>query len=252
MRKFSLVWLLAGLFCLAPVRGQATIINTLRGFSDTEAGWSGGMAASYGASGGNTEETHLRASAQLQYRSGDEIFRLLGSGKRSSSAGQETARAVMGHLRHNHRLSDRWSSLSFLQVQENPFQQLKSRTLLGLGGRWDVTAGPQRELALGAAFMWERERLEGQEGHTSARRLSLFLSYIRQLRPGVDLDALLFYQPSTEDFADYRLFGTLQIDVELAGNLSLVTGLQVGHDSRPPAAVEQTDWETTTGLKASF
>jgi putative salt-induced outer membrane protein YdiY len=144
VRKFSLVWLLAGLFCLAPVRGQATIINTLRGFSDTEAGWSGGMAASYGASGGNTEETHLRASAQLQYRSGDEIFRLLGSGKRSSSAGQETARAVMGHLRHNHRLSDRWSSLSFLQVQENPFQQLKSRTLLGLGGRWDVTAGPQR------------------------------------------------------------------------------------------------------------
>jgi putative salt-induced outer membrane protein YdiY len=251
--RFSLKFaVLATLTLLAAWPAQGAIVNTLRGFSDHEEGWSGGLAGSYDASGGNTEETSLNASAQLQWRRGAERVRLIGSGKRTSSGGTETARAVTGHLRHNHRLSERWSTLAFLQAQENPFQRLKSRTLVGVGGRLDFKHTDDLELAIGAAHMWERERLEGSADHSSFQRLSVFLTAVWKLRKGVELDGLFFYQPEWSDFGDWRFFGTVDLNVELAANLTLFTGLRVEHDSRPPALVEETDWTTTTGFKVGF
>jgi hypothetical protein len=207
---------------------------------------------SYSATGGNTEETSFKAGAQVQLLTGSELFRLLGSGKRTSSGGDETARAISGHLRHNHRLSKSFRTLAFVQVQENPFQQLESRTLVGAGGRWDILSREGREVALGAAHMWEGERLEGRDGRLDEQRLSAFVSVVLPLREGLELDTLAFYQPAWGDFSDWRLFWQIALEVELTGTLSLFSGVQVEHDSTPPAGVDESDWETTTGFSASF
>ncbi len=248
--RFLCLVILAMLLTGPAARGA--ILNSLRGFSDAQEGWSGGLSGSYSASGGNTEETSFKAAASVQWQSGAEQFRLLGNGKRTSTAGTETARALTGHLRHNHRFNDHLSSLSFVQVQENPFQQLKSRTLVGVGGRWDILNRDGSELALGAAHMWEGERLEGGDGRVDQQRLSAFFSVVWPLREGLELDSLAFYQPAWSDFQDWRLFWQTSLDVELTGTLSLFTGLQVEHDSRPAAGVEKTDWETSTGFSLGF
>lgn len=242
----------AFVFALAPLSAHAAIVNTLRGFDADKVGWSGSLSGSYSASGGNTEVTKLEAAAQLQWRSATERVRLMGSAKRASTRGDEIARAVTGHLRHNHYLGGRWSTLAFLQIQENPFQRLKSRALAGAGAQCDVVRGGAVTLTAGASHMLERQRLDGESGHTDAQRLSSFLSVLARLRPGVRLDGVAFYQPRWAVFADWRGFGKLDLNVALSGALTLFTGVQVEHDARPAAGVEKTDWETTTGVKVGF
>ena len=242
----------AFVLALAPGVAGAAIVNTLRGFNDDKPGWSGSLSGSYGASGGNTEVTKLEAGAQLQWRNETERVRLMGSAKRASSRGDEIARAVTGHLRHNHYLGGRWSTLEFLQIQENPFQRLKSRALAGLGLQCDVVRDSSVTLTAGASHMFERQRLDGESGHTDAQRLSSFVSVLAQVRPGVRLDGLAFYQPRWSSFADWRGFGKLDLNVALSSALTLFTGVQVEHNARPAEGVEKTDWETTTGVKVGF
>ncbi len=253
MRPFlTLVFFLFLVMAAVTSPCQAGIVNTLRISSSDQAGWSGGLSGSHSAQGGNSRVTKLSFSSLVQYRHGDDLLRLMGSGKRSSTEGVESGRAFMGHLRHNRRLGGPWSTLAFVQWQENPFQRLESRRLLGLGGRCDLLAREALDLALGGAFMWEREQIEDGPGATTGRRLSLFFSLVYRVTPRVSVDALAFFQPAVSDFADHRIFAQGDLKVEITGALSLFTGVQVEEDSRPADGVSRTDWETSTGFSYDF
>jgi putative salt-induced outer membrane protein YdiY len=231
---------------------DAAIVNSLRGFDRDEPGLSGSIAGSYGASGGNTDQSTFVGTGRLQWQGQANTWKLIASGKRTTSGGVETANSVLGHLRHNYDLSDRWATLAFLQSQQNPFQRLDYRRLLGLGLRWDAVKTDGTVWSIGAAHMIEQEKIQDEDGTRHATRLSAFTSFETELRDGVVLDALLFYQPRWSDFSDFRVFGLIQLDIELNHTLSLFTGYQIEHNDRPPAGVEQTDWTTKTGFRANF
>ena len=243
---------LASILILTPLAADAVIVNSLRGFSETEPGWSGGLGGALGGSGGNTEQSTLSADARLQWRGSADVWRLMGTAKRTSSGGTETARSVLGHLRHNHTLGGGWHTLAFVQLQENPFQRLNSRFLAGLGARLDIRREGAVHVSLGAADMIERERIDGQAGGDPYQRLSMFVSTVFSLREGVQIDALAFYQPKWSDMGDWRTYVNIALDVTLTGNVSLFTGLDLERDSSPPADVEATDWEMSTGLRIDF
>ena len=86
----------------------------------------------------------------------------------------------------------------------------------------------------------------------SSNRLSSFASLELELRHGVFVDFLAFYQPKFDDFADWRAYGEIRLEVELIGSLSLFTGYNLQYDSQPPAGVEETDWNTRTGFLVKF
>jgi len=231
---------------------RAAIVNSLRGWSEEEQGWSGALAGSYGASGGNSPQSTFEGSGRVQLRSKANVWRLIGSGKRTTVHGVETAKSTLGHLRHNYLLNDRWATLVFLQHQKNPFQRLDSRYLIGLGGRWLAVKGESTLIYLGAAHMFEQERIQDEEGHTKAQRFSGFVSLETRLSEDVVVDFLVFYQPRWSDFKDWRMFGEVALEVELTGSLSLFTGYKLEHNSMPPEGVEQTDWDTKTGIAFKF
>lgn len=231
---------------------DAAFMNSLRGFDNDKDGWSGSVDGSYGASGGNSEESIFAGAARTQFKGDRHIWRLIAAGNRTTTRGVETAKSVMGHLRHNYRLSDQWATLVFLQAQQNPFQRLDSRYLVGLGARYNLIEDSGVLWSLGAAQMFESERIQDEDGHTNVQRLSAFTSVESELRDGIVLDALLFYQPRWADFSDWRVFGQIELDIELTGVLSLFTGYQIQHDAQPPEGVKETDWTTTTGFRAKF
>ena len=100
MRKHTLILLAAVVLTAASVADvHAVILNSLRGFDENEPGWSGSIAGSYGASGGNTQESTFDGSGRLQLRRNSNIWRVIASGRRTTSRGEETARSVLGHLR---------------------------------------------------------------------------------------------------------------------------------------------------------
>lgn len=231
---------------------EAAFLNSLRGFDSTKDGWSGSIDGSYGASGGNSEESIFSGAARAQLKGDRNTWRMIASGNRTTTRGVETAKSTMGHLRHNYQLSDQWATLVFLQAQQNPFQRLDSRYLVGLGARYHLMEKKGVLWSLGAAQMFESERIQDEEGHTNVQRLSTFTSVETELGEGIVLDALLFYQPRWADFSDWRMFGQIELDIELTGVLSLFTGFQAEHNAQPPEGVEQTDWTTTTGFRAKF
>ena len=231
---------------------DAAILNSLRGFDRDEVGWSGSLTGSYGAAGGNTRESTFAGSGRVQRNDGVQMIRLIAAAKRTTSRGEETAKSIMAHLRHNYRLGTRWATVAFLQAQQNPFQRLDSRYLAGVGARYDLVDTDRVLWSLGATHMWERERIQDRAGEKDAQRLSTFTSLEAKLGDGIVLDFLTFYQPQWTDFGDWRLFGQIQLEVELNHTLSLFTGYEIEHNENPPAGVEQTDWETRTGFKAAF
>lgn len=239
------------LILMAAFPSEAAIVDSITGFSQKETGWAGRIDAGFDASGGNTEETSLSAGARLQWRGEAETWRLIGSAKRTSTDGTETARALLGHVRHNHHLGGSWHTLAFVQAQENPFQRLASRWLLGAGLRWDALQTDKQRLSLGLAHMQEREKIEEQDAEWN-ERASLFLNLALRPRSGVTLSGLGFFQPLWRDPADWRALADFELEVELGSRLALVSGLALEGNSRPAAGVEKVDWETSTGLRFKF
>jgi len=236
---------------IAPT-ADAQILNTLRGWSSDEPGWSGKLGASFAASGGNTDVVSVAASARAQWLGGRQRVRALVGGTRTESDGRKSSESLVGHVRHNVEIVSWFSTLVFAQVQENPFQRLESRVLLGAGGRFDVARHETWALSVGVAHMFETERLDGESGRRDDHRLSSFASAEGDLSESVTIDATAFYQPRWSDFADSRLVASGSLSVALVGSLSLEVAAAVQVDTRPPDGVERRDWSQVTGLSVSF
>ncbi|MFH1845350.1 MAG: DUF481 domain-containing protein [bacterium] len=237
------------LICLLlPVCAQAAIINTLQGFKDQEPGWTGNFTGSFSTTGGNTEQLTLEAAGQAQLLGDRSRWRFLSGARRESSHGVETAKSVMGHVRHNQTLSPLVHTLAFLQIQQNPFQRLESRFLLGGGFRFDLFRRQNWSLSWGLAHMVEKERIEDEAGSDTDHRVSSFLMVRWRPQENVQLDVIAFAQPRWAEFADLRAIVTAGMRVKISDAFSLRLQVDYQHDANPPANVDEADWEFTTGL----
>ncbi len=237
---------------LLGAESQAQIVNTLTGFATEEIGWSGEAEARASLSGGNTEELALSGNLRLQRQGNRHRLRLLGAARRKSSQGTRVAEQSMLHLRHNYRLQPWLGSLIFAQSQQNPFQRLKRRLLLGFGGRFDLLARPSANLALGLAHMVEWEKIEEMTTYDTDQRLSVFVKLETHLNEAVNLNGVVFVQPLWTAPADLRAVGMAAMRTRVAGPLALVVAAEFQYDARPPSDVEPWDWDLETGLVYSF
>ena len=239
------------LFVLAgPARAQ--IVNTLEGYDPDAQGFSSALTGSIEATGGNTETFDAQVDVKGQWADERHRVRILFGYEYESASGDREAEDTFAHLRHNWRIEGGLHSLAFAQWQRNPFQRLRSRTLLGAGLRFDVVEHDALRLALGAAHMIEAERLQGQDDPGATHRLSSFLDAVWSIGESHELGLNAFFQPGWSDFGDLRANGTLTLESKLGGGLSLVTSANLQYDSEPPGDVETTDWEIRTGLRYRF
>lgn len=237
---------------LPPTAG-AQIVNTLRGFSDDEAGWSGELDAYFDISEGNTVYREYGVGCSVQYLTGAHRFRGLGSGLRKESRGERIAESSMLHLRHNYWFAPRWASIAFAQNSRNPFQRLARRTLLGAGARFDFVRAPDFTAYAGIATMWERERIQDDPRDLETQhRLSSFVSLLYDVSERTQLDLVAFYQPNWSGFGDYRTIVSSRLKVEVVGSLHFSLNYEFHKQSRPPVGVDTTDWRLLSGLGWEF
>ncbi len=238
---------------LAAVPACAGVILNTLGDADPEGtGWSGGLDGSFSAAGGNTDRITLGTGGRVIWNREASVWRLQGDAEYQETNAVESARSVVGHLRHNHGLAGSVHSIAFVQLQHNPFQRLQSRWLTGLGARWDVLDDEHGSLSVGATHMVEIERIEDEPDSDTDQRLSAFLHVSRKLTEATSVSGVGFIQPLWSDFADRRAMGNISLNVALTDALVLRVGGAVEYDSAPPEGVETTDWKTTTGLGVRF
>ncbi len=98
------------------------------------------------------------------------------------------------------------------------------------------------------AHMLEVEEVVERPGSDTDHRLSMFLSAQGRIDERVTLDVTTFAQPRWTDFGDLRAIVSASMKIQVVGRLSILVSSRVLHDTEPPDRVEDTDWNTKTGL----
>ncbi len=252
MRLLISILFLGGLALPAPAAHAGIILNTLDGGIIEKPGVSGSLGGLFSAKGGNTEKINLETGGRLDWSDGKQRLRLQVMAEYEETAGIETERNIVGHLRHNHRLGERFSSIMFAQIQHDPFKRLERRWLLGAGLRREMVRTEKNLLALGMTPMLEIERFKEETKSRARGRLSVFLSFSRRLRESISLQTSAFYQPLFADFGVVRAVIDAALVMEMTGSLKLKVGYMGERDSEPPAGVKKNDWKTYWGLTYGF
>lgn len=247
MKRLTLVLLVAalGVAIAMPAAGAGgIIINTIQGADDHAPGWSGSADALFSGSGGNTSRLILATGGHVQWRGVRNRWQLRAGYGYEESDHRTTARNGTIHLRHNYDITDALATVAFVQVQENPFQRIESRWLVGAGLRFDALDDTTTTLSIGATPMLEMERREGDHSHVARGRLSTFLAFSQRAGRKVTFRASGFVQPLFEDFGNLRTVGTATFVVDMTDRLDLKTGVSVETNSAPAPGVKDTDWST--------
>jgi putative salt-induced outer membrane protein YdiY len=226
-------------------------------------GWNGHIEFSVDGKTGNKREETYTGAAKVTWRKNNDI--LLGIVER----GYGTTRNVKDtdesfvHTRWIHVLNPSWATEAFAQWEEDEFDNLISRTLAGGGGRY-VVAQEQDifSLSVGLGGFREREKLDlGTYDETNwTWRINSFYAYKHRLNDQVVITSTAYYQPSTDDFGNFRVLFDAALSVKLTDTLNLKVNYKVTHDSEPasnpdatpPIDNHETNTEYATSLVYNF
>lgn len=248
---------LAGALLLASDADAQTILNVERFQMEEVEEFHVGVSLSGSAQFGNTEVVNLRSEGIVGYRAveGRHWPRIIFGGSYLRQRGRA---AILDNrfvqLRYSYRLSDRWSTFHFVQLQRNQTLLLRERELLGSGLRAVVARGERTSLDLGTGVMIEREVLEadavgpGDQARVQTLRATNMGVLTYQLPSGARLVSITYFQPRLETPADFRLLSELGLRAPVTTVLGLTLSGNWRHDSRPPGALRANDIGMNVGL----
>lgn len=161
------------------------------------------------------------------------------------------------HVRHNYGLTEVVFTELFAQQQQDKFQRLLLRELVGAGPRVLLANEERLRVALGTAYMFEYERINVPAGAPDDRvtfnhRWSTYVSTTWSPDGRVRAIATLYVQPRFDAFDDVRLLAEVALTTELVDRLGVKFLATMRHDSEPPTAVKPTDIEIKNALVLRF
>lgn len=199
-------------------------------------GWSGHVELGFDGKTGNQTEEHYNAAAKIISRHDDNIYLGIFDRKYGTTSGVTDDDDSFLHGRWTHLLNTKWAVEGFVQWEENIFDNLKSRSLIGSNIRHIIAEGDKVfSLTLGLGGFIEREvlDLDTYEQESKLWRINSFAVYKHRINDQVGISATLYYQPQTTDFSDYRGYMTSALSVKLTETLDLKLQYDVNIDSQP-------------------
>jgi len=151
--------------------------------------------------------------------------------------------------------SARFAWESFVQYQDDSFNRLDSRTLLGGGARFNLSPGDQRyqlTVGVGAYYTQEVYQLDGTELRDDYARANSYVSYSKQLTDSTWVSNTLYWQPRISRPSDRYVYNNFAVTVKINSALALKVTLETQYDSDPVANLDHTDHSYYTSLVYSF
>jgi hypothetical protein len=237
----------------APPLSQAQIVNVLPQADTETPGFGAIVTGSVDRRTGATDVLVLSGRLQTAYRDDDRVILGIASGEFGDKAGDRFASRHFAHLRYRSAVGRRLAAEAFVQREANEFRRLASRALAGVGLRVEPYRREKGTVAIGSAYMRERERLrEGDEidaGSVSAfHRWSNYVSIRWVTSDTTSIAVTAFVQPKTGDFADWRALTEGGVTVAISRRTSLAFSYTLSHDSKPPDGVGTTDTRGKTAI----
>lgn len=267
-----------------------TGVLTIRNFqSTTTAAFliSGLLLACHGAPAVGQEAEEIdrwKISAELSFtdQSGNQVLRLLTGGLNVSHLQREEYRldgSVESHygrsddelvalshaasLAFDLRPESSWSPFLFVDGERNEFKRLDLRLSTGAGVKHTFLRSGFEDTSLSLAILHSYERVgQGRTEPGIARtglvdvehsaRWSWRAKTSHELRDGLTLGHVTFYQPLWGEMANYLLRSDTELKILLTERLALSVSYQLKRDARPPEGVEPNDRLLKTGLILDF
>lgn len=240
-----------------PTSSSATVnIESMRKKKE-EKGFQSNLSFTLGYTSGNTDVMNLKTSLRTDYFSSDYDAFLAASIQRGEKDDSRYQNKGFIHLRGMKPASNTTTIEGFIQHEFNDFTLLKSRQLLGAGGRFTLIdlshPDKTKKLFVGVGAMREWEDIDtNPEEEIETTRSTNYISGRYELDERIRMSGTVYYQPRFSELSDYRLLFDGGLAFDITESVAFLIKINYRYDSKPPVGVEDYDFEITNGLTLSF
>ena len=206
-----------------------------------------------GASGNDARQT-LAIETHNLWRFNDQTLMLIGSYARADSGGLDTADNQFLHGRYVRNLRKGGGIEGYIQTQQDRFQRLDARHVLGGGYRFERGSAETQRLLLGVGGLVERERYVDRARTETNYRANLYLTteLPLDLAAGASASFSAYLQPKFDDPGDLRSIAVAKFEAQLSAALSLQITIAYDHDSNPLSGVDAQNIRYASGITYKF
>lgn len=247
----ALMWTIK-LLCPLNLIGQ-TIINTekLNAQGDSLAF---SVQLDYSGTRGNAVTDQLDFAPSFVKIGIKNDFKVFGGYSVLSAEDDAVLNSAFGHVRHNYKIGERLKTFEYYQLQFNEVLLLTKREIYGGGLRYSIINKDSLGLDFGGGLMYENEYLNkvtllpDETSTTHFLRASFICSFHVEVKKGIQINNVVYYQPYMKDFTDFRLLNDFSLMFTLTKRLSFSSSLTVRFDSKPPSSLEDFDSAVNIGI----
>ncbi|MEJ2467580.1 MAG: DUF481 domain-containing protein [Campylobacterales bacterium] len=221
-------------------------------------GISGELSGAFETKRGNTDKDNYAASLDLQFDSNTSyVIWGVVRGEYGEANGVKNTNNLFSHLRHIHNVLGSNVALElFGQLEEDEFKSIRDRALGGAGMRWKVLNKGKDEwgglfVGLGAYYEYIGYSTDLDPLERNGR-LNGYLAYTLPFNSKGLFTAVAYYQPKIDDFNDYYLSASAQVDVNIYKQLFIGFSVAYTYDSMPAVGIKKEDIAQNTLFQFKF
>ncbi len=215
-------------------------------------GLDGEVALGAKFSSGNSDTAAIGLSGKGQYSEKEWLIYLIAAYSYGESNGETDTNDGLFHLRYVHTIADTaYDYELFIQTQFNEFQDMKERSIAGANIRRKFDL-PFDKFYVGLGLFYsymEPDTITDIDPIYRRTKMNSYLSFVKKINDNFSITYLGFYQPNVEDFSDFRVSQTLQLNTSLTDELTLSFDINHKYNATPYHDIEKSDIRSTINLK---
>jgi putative salt-induced outer membrane protein YdiY len=220
-------------------------------------GLSGNVSGALSSKSGNTQKDDYSLGLRAQYDQGTDY---LAWGTLTydygTSNGIKNEDKTYAHVRYIHALYEGdWCSELFVQMEQDKFKAINTRSLTGAGVRWrflnsdDWGKGYVGMGGLIEKIDYTHPEINPNEKNT---RANSYVAFTKSFEAAIKLSYVGYFQPKLDDAADYVSSQTVELNIPIYKNLGLSLTAKYLYDSLPAIGIEKRDTAYATSLMWEF
>jgi len=214
--------------------------------------------ASLGAkfNSGNSDTLSLGLGAKGEYSEEEWLVYMLAAYSYGESNDIQDTNDGVFHLRYVHEIADTpYDYECFIQTEFNEFQDIKSRNIAGGNIRRDFGNLPFDRFYVGVGLFYsymEPDVVTELDPVYERVKLNTYISFLKKVNDVFSVTYLGYYQPTVDDFSDYRIFQIVQFTTAITERTALSFDVLHKYNATPYHAIKKTDIRSTINLKYKF
>ena len=213
--------------------------------NNTNEGTTGSISLSMDGKIGSSDKVAFGSAVKLiqAYRR-DELIAILSRDYAEVDDAVNTDESFI-HLRYLTKHNGQWGHEVFAQHEEDKFNVLNKRSLLGAGLRYTLKAAPEQQQAnhIGFGVFHEEEFYQDSANQDNEKnvRLNIYWAYKNQLSDNSIYTSTFYFQPMIDQLGDEKGLWQNALTINVTSTISLSLTWDVQHDTNAPDGADDTE-----------